>query len=100
MPALYAHDRFGEKVSEKSDGELKNIIFKYYNQYEVGLQGPDILFFYRPYHGNDVAKYGSHLHAVSALPFFEHAAKVVKPLWKRQRAVCLSSGIHLSLYTG
>ena len=54
MPALYAHDRFGEKVSEKSDGELKNIIFKYYNQYEVGLQGPDILFFYRPYHGNDV----------------------------------------------
>ena len=23
MPALYAHDRFGEKVSEKSDGELK-----------------------------------------------------------------------------
>ena len=77
MPALYAHDRFGEKVSEKSDGELKNIIFKYYNQYEVGLQGPDILFFYRPYHGNDVAKYGSHLHAVSALPFFEHAAKVV-----------------------
>ena len=42
MPALYAHDRFGEKVSEKSDGELKNIIFKYYNQYEVGLQGPDM----------------------------------------------------------
>ena len=29
MPALYAHDRFGEKVSEKSDGELKNIIFIY-----------------------------------------------------------------------
>lgn len=77
MPALYAHDRFGEKVAEKTDGELKRIIFKYYKQYEVGLQGPDILFFYRPYHGNKVAKYGSHLHAVSALSFFEHAASVV-----------------------
>lgn len=45
MPALYAHDRFGEKVSEKSDGELKNIIFKYYNQYESRPAGDRISYF-------------------------------------------------------
>lgn len=48
MPALYAHDRFGEKVSEKSDGELKNIIFKYYNQYESRPAGTGYLIFLPP----------------------------------------------------
>ena len=49
MPAFYAHDRFGEKVWKKTDGEIREIILKHYKQFEIGLQGPDIFFSYRPY---------------------------------------------------
>lgn len=78
MPAFYAHDRFGEKTAEKLEEELKQIVLKYYPQFEIGLQGPDLLFFYRAYSKNRVNQYGTHLHSVSARPFFEHAVKVVK----------------------
>ena len=85
MPALYAHDRFGEKVSEKSDGELKNIIFKYYNQYEVGLQGPDIFFFFGAHTDNPVVRFGEHLHNVSAAPFFANALGVIRQKGRMSR---------------
>ena len=75
MPAFYAHDCFGEKVLGKTDGEIREIILKYYAQFEIGLQGPDIFFFYRPYSKNKIVKYGNHLHAVSARPFFERAVR-------------------------
>ena len=56
MPAIYAHDRFGEKAAKKLDGELKRFVFEYYPQFEIGLQGPDIFFFYRPYMKNKNVK--------------------------------------------
>lgn len=62
MPAIYAHDRFGEKVAKKLGGELKRFVFEYYPQFEIGLQGPDIFFFYRPYTKNRVVKYGNQSH--------------------------------------
>ncbi len=76
MPAFYAHDRFGEKVWGKTDGEIREIILRYYAQFEIGLQGPDIFFFYRPYSKNKVVRYGNRLHGVSARPFFEHGVSV------------------------
>lgn len=78
MPAFYAHDRFGEKAAGKLEEELRQIVMKYYPQFEIGLQGPDIFFFYRPYFKNKVTRYGSHLHNISARSFFEHAPEVVK----------------------
>lgn len=85
MPALYAHDRFGKEVAGKMDGELKEIISKYYKQFRIGLQGPDILFFYRPFYKNEVAKCGTHLHEISAYPFFEHALDVVREAGRDSR---------------
>ncbi len=78
MPAFYAHDRFGEKVWKKTDGEIREIILKHYKQFEIGLQGPDIFFFYRPYSKNKVVKYGNRLHSVSARAFFERAVKAAE----------------------
>lgn len=78
MPALYAHVRFGRKVSKRMDGKLKKIIEKYYTQYQIGLQGPDIFFFYRAFCTNRMNRLGHSLHQESALPFFEHALEVVK----------------------
>lgn len=85
MPALYAHDRFGAKVSERLEGELREIVTKYYTQFSIGLQGPDIFFFYKPYTNNKIVKYGNHLHHISAMPFFHHAISVVKKKGRNSR---------------
>ena len=78
MPAIYAHHRFGAEVAKALDGDLKTIVSEHYTPYQIGLQGPDIFFFYRPWSKNKVSAYGNHLHAVSALPFFEHALRVAR----------------------
>ncbi|MDO4321677.1 MAG: zinc dependent phospholipase C family protein [Lachnospiraceae bacterium] len=85
MPAIYAHDRFGTEVSERVNNELRETINRHYTQYQIGLQGPDIYFFYRPWGKNKVNQYGSHLHAVSAYPFFEHALRVVRHMGRGSR---------------
>ncbi len=85
MPAIYAHDRFGQEVAERLDSELKNIIEKYRAPYAIGLQGPDLLFFYRPWGKNRVNQYGVHLHKISALPFFEHALQVTREYGRDSR---------------
>lgn len=78
MPALYAHNRFGQEVQTRIKTDLKEIAEKYYPQYQIGLQGPDLLFFYKPWGHNPVNRYGTRLHHESAMPFFEHARKVVR----------------------
>ena len=78
MPAFYAHDRFGKKVYSRLEGEIKQTIKNHSRQFRIGLQGPDLFFFYRPWHSNKVSKYGNHLHEISAYPFFRHGAAVVR----------------------
>lgn len=78
MPAFYAHYRFGKEAERAVCPKLKEIIEKYHKQFETGLQGPDIFFFYKPYTYNKVVRYGHHLHQISAYPFFEHALCVLE----------------------
>ena len=78
MPAFYAHDRFGRKVYSRLEGEIKQTIKNHSRQFRIGLQGPDLFFFYRPWHSNKISKYGNHLHEISAYPFFRHWAAVVR----------------------
>lgn len=78
MPAFYAHDRFGRKVFSRLDGEIRQTIQNHKSQFRIGLQGPDLFFFYKPYLPNKVTKYGNHLHDISAYPFFRHGVAVVR----------------------
>ncbi|MDF2951137.1 MAG: hypothetical protein K0S18_720, partial [Anaerocolumna sp.] len=48
MPSAYTHFKFGMEVIKLLPMELQNIILKNKDLYEIGLQGPDILFFYKP----------------------------------------------------
>lgn len=78
MPAFYAHHEFGERVSSRISGDLEKVVQAHRKQFDIGLQGPDVFFFYRPYAGGGwVARQGHHLHEISALPFFEHALDVI-----------------------
>lgn len=78
MPAFYAHDRFGRKVYTRLDEDLKEIIRHHRKEFRIGLQGPDLFFFYHPWWSNPVSRYGNHLHEVSAYPFFRHAVTVIR----------------------
>lgn len=49
MPAMYAHDTFGRKVAAKLPLSVKQPILQYPQMFRVGLQGPDVLFFYNPF---------------------------------------------------
>lgn len=48
MPCIYAHDTFGKKVARQLPENLQHIIKQYPEEFRIGLQGPDFLFFYHP----------------------------------------------------
>lgn len=48
MPCIYAHDSFGKKVAGILPKELQDIIRNHEKEFQIGLQGPDFLFFYHP----------------------------------------------------
>ncbi len=78
MAAVYAHERFGVDVREAMDEDLSAIATRYNYAYRVGLQGPDIFFFYHPWCMNRVQKYGTQLHEADASSFFRHALRIVR----------------------
>lgn len=79
MPASYTHQQFGNQVLKKLDNnEIKAIIKNNLNFYNIGLQGPDILFFYRPLKKNPINTLGNQLHQDIARDFFENAMKLLK----------------------
>ena len=47
MPATYTHAVFGQKVLMALDPALRERIEKHRDLYDIGLHGPDILFFYQ-----------------------------------------------------
>ena len=72
MPAVYAHRRFGEKVlAACQNDEARTAIETYQDLFNIGLQGPDILFYYDPLRQNPYKAAGDALHDAPAAPFFE-----------------------------
>ena len=48
MPSTYAHYRFGQEVLKELPNDIKKIIIENKELYDIGLHGPDILFYYLP----------------------------------------------------
>ena len=65
MPAIYAHDRLGCQVRQNLEGRPAAVIDRWPSLYMTGLQGPDILFYYHPFHRE------------SGRLFFEDAFRVI-----------------------
>lgn len=78
MPAIYAHDTFGKLVSKQLPKEIQDIIKTYPSAFRIGLQGPDSLFYHRPYASNDVKKEGSRMHRESCASFLQKTMHHVK----------------------
>ena len=77
MPATYTHAVFGEKVLKQLDPDLRSCIERHRDCYDIGLSGPDILFFYHPLSANPVKNQGHAMHWQAARSFFENARKLI-----------------------
>jgi len=77
MPATYAHYTFGGLVLDNLDNDVKKLISENLNLFNIGLHGPDILFYFKPLSSNPINKIGHELHSLTANSFFENAKQVI-----------------------
>lgn len=78
MPATYAHDRFGSFVYERLSASKKMVIDRHRPLFDLGLHGPDLLFYYEPTKDHPVNKIGYAMHDRPGDEFFNHARKVIQ----------------------
>ncbi len=80
MPAIFTHIQFGKEVAATLPTPLRELIERHPTPFYLGTQGPDILFYHKPFKKkakNPVRKQGWDMHAERAAPFFERVAKVL-----------------------
>ena len=70
MPSTYAHYRLGTDVLRKLDPELRSIAEGHRQLYDIGLHGPDLLFYYDALHRNPVSRVGFSMHDCPGRDFF------------------------------
>ena len=78
MPSTYAHYRMGKEIQNQLYGSERRIIDKYPELFYIGLHGPDIFFYYKPFGKNRVNQTGYALHDRSGAEFFTQAAGVIR----------------------
>ncbi len=78
MPATYAHYKLGQAILAEASLPIREVITAYPNLFQIGLHGPDILFYHDPLSSNEVRKLGYDMHKRSGLEWFSHAKKVLK----------------------
>lgn len=78
MPSTYAHYIFGQDIRSKLTGKERQIIDEFPDYFNIGLHGPDILFYYKPLRSNPVNQIGYGTHDKSGFSFFSKAVKVLK----------------------
>ena len=72
------HLRFGKEVLPLLPKDLQAEIKQYLPLFLTGQHGPDILFYYRPYHKNALSAYGSELHNETGRQVFQRFRRYLK----------------------
>lgn len=78
MPSTYAHYRFGRDVLAKLPQDVRKIIEGDKDLFNIGVHGPDLLFYYKPLTKNPVNTTGYGQHDKAAREFFLPAAETIK----------------------
>lgn len=78
MPSTYAHYIFGQNVMKNLNNDIKKKVIENKDLFNIGLHGPDILFYYQPLSSNKVNNTGNKIHDTSADVFFYNGKKVVR----------------------
>lgn len=87
MPSTYAHRRFGADVLAQLPELLQAKIKPYRELYDMGLHGPDLLFYYKALQSNPVNKLGNAMHEQPGAVFFERARRVIRNAKNRDAAL-------------
>lgn len=58
MPAAYSHYRLGQLVLDELNQPLKHVLETNQDLFDIGLHGPDILFYNRPYIHSKINRLG------------------------------------------
>ncbi len=78
MPSTYAHYRMGQEVRQRLSGSLRKVIEQYPDLYNIGLHGPDLLFYYNAFGRNRINSTGVELHKRSGKFFFQRAGEMIQ----------------------
>lgn len=81
MPSIAAHYYFGQEIVKRigrDNSEITEIIHQNKAVFNLGLQGPDLLFYYRPYTKNKVTGLGTEIHSHPARDFINYALRNIR----------------------
>ena len=78
MPSTYAHYRMGSRVLPRLDPEIQTCIRRSRHLYELGLHGPEFLFFNDPIRKDRLYHLGSIIHKAPGREFFESAREQLR----------------------
>lgn len=85
MPSTYAHYRMGQEVAKQLSGSVREIIMDNKELYDIGLHGPDILFYYHPLKEDPVNSIGYELHEHSGKYFLREQRRLLKPVRRKKK---------------
>lgn len=75
MPANYAHYRFGAQRLAQMEPEVRRVVKRHRQLYDIGLHGPDIFFYHNVFVQDDVVRLGYQLHHFSGKTLITRLAK-------------------------
>lgn len=75
MPTSYAHYRFGAEMLRRMPADVRGTAKRHRQLFDVGLQGPDPLFFYRPVYTGKIRRLGSKFHMQTGREFFSRVCR-------------------------
>ncbi len=78
MASTYAHYKFGQEVLSSLPDHIKSIISQGKQLYDIGLHGPDILFYHKPLKSNEIKDFGHELHKIKAGEILTSFAEILK----------------------
>ena len=73
MPSSYAHHRFGTQVIPLIPADVRGPILRHRALFDMGLHGPDFLFFHSFFKKSPLFRPGSDYHAMTGKDFFSRA---------------------------
>lgn len=76
MPSTYAHFRFGQQVYRRLSKRICSEIQSYKTLFDIGLHGPDLLFYYHPLISNRINRIGYAMHNETGHTVFSRLGRI------------------------
>ena len=96
MPSTYAHRRFGADVLALLPDGLRATLEQHRELYDIGLHGPDLMFYYKALQSNPVNRLGNTMHEQKGEVFFTRARTVVENATDKSAALAYACLLYTS----